>query len=162
MNKTENMNEVAPPGSSGSVRAMITKHGDKFDPKAKGKGKKMNPYAIAWAQHNKGAEWHYKEKKDKDTTKGKAPEKKEKFKDEDKPKKGKKKDKNKLKSFKEWAQERESTSSEILDEGMAKVSPDDISALTPFQLAQKVKHLPRPQGMGPLAYAVMLKMKQGE
>lgn len=157
MNKKENMNEVAPPGSSGSVRAMITKHGYKFDPKAKGKGKKMNPYAIAWSQHNKGAEWHYKEKGDKDTTKGKVPEKKEKFKDEDKPKKKKKK--GKLKSFKEWAQDRESKRPN-LTEGVAKVSSEDIAALTPFQLAKKVKNLPRPEGMGPLAYAVMLKMKQ--
>lgn len=160
MDKKENINEVAPPGSSGTVRAMIVKHGDKFDPNAKGKGKKINPYAIAWAQHNKGAEWHYKEKKDKDTTKGKVPKKKDKFKDEDKKKKGK--GKGKLKSFKEWAQEREYTSYQTIAEAVAEVSPEDIAALTPFQLAQKVKHLPRPQGMGPLAYAVMLKMKQGE
>jgi len=147
------INEVAPPGSSGSVRAMIKKHGDKFDPE--GKDGKLNPYAIAWAQHKKGAEWHYKEKKDKDTTKGKVPEKKKKFKDEDKPKKKKKK--GKLKTFKEWAAEKELP----LEEAMGP-SPDEIATLTPFQLAQKVKRMSRPNGMGPLAYAVMLKMKNKE
>ena len=140
---------------------MIKKHGDKFDPKAKGKGKKLNPYAIAWAQHKKGAEWHYKEKEDKDTTKGDVPEKKKKFKDKDKPKKDKKK-KKKLKSFKEWAAEREFPLEDEPVEIVEGVSPEDIASLTPFQLAQKVKHMPRPQGLGPLAYAIMLKMRRGE
>jgi len=31
----------------GTIRAMITKHPDKFDPEASGKGPKLNPYAIA-------------------------------------------------------------------------------------------------------------------
>jgi len=171
MDKQEKINEVAPPGSSGSVRAMILKHGDTFDPKASGKGKKLNPYAIAWAQHNKGAEWHYKEKKDKDTTKGKVPKKKEKFKDEDKPKKEKKhegkskKKKGKVKNFQEWVAAKETPPQEpfeLFDEVNVEVSAEDIAALTPFQLAQKVKNTSRPMGMGPLAYAIYLKSQQGK
>lgn len=71
----DKINEVAPPESSGSVRAMIVKHGDKFDVDAKGDGEKINPYALAWSQHKKGVNWKYKEKKDKDTTRGKVPKK---------------------------------------------------------------------------------------
>lgn len=135
-NMKKNINEVAPPGSSGSVRAMIVKHGDKFDPDSEGKGKKLNPYAIAWSQYKKGANWHYKEKGDKDTTKGKVPPKKKKY-------------KNECITFKEWVQ---------LKENNIKISPTEINALPPLELAKKTINIPKPQGVGPLAYAIMLKL----
>ena len=69
---TQWLNEMSPPGWSGSVRAMITKHPDKFD--SEGKDGKLNPYAIAWSQKKKKAKPHYKNQKT--STKGK-PEKKE-------------------------------------------------------------------------------------
>ena len=68
--------EVAPPGWEGTVTAMKEKHPDKFSVKSKGKGKKLNPYAIAWAMKKKDAKPHYKDKKGK-------PEKKEKYRNED-------------------------------------------------------------------------------
>jgi len=76
--------EYKPKAWKGTIRAMITKHPDKFDPEASGKGPKLNPYAIATAMKKKDATPHYKAQKT--TLKGK-PVKKEKYKDEDKPKK---------------------------------------------------------------------------
>lgn len=87
----------------GTIRAAITHHPEKFDPKASGKGSKLNPYAIFTALKKKGATPHYKSQET--TLKGK-PEKKEKYKDEDKPKKKSKK----RKSFKEWLEIREKNS----------------------------------------------------
>lgn len=48
----------APPGWKGSVKAM-KKHTSTFSTK-KG-SKKLNPFAIAWSMHKKGAKPHYKE-----------------------------------------------------------------------------------------------------
>jgi hypothetical protein len=69
----EVLQEVSPPGFHGTVRAMKTKHPEKFGPKAGTK----NPYALAWAMKNKGFEPHYKEQET--SMKGK-PELKKKFK----------------------------------------------------------------------------------
>jgi rubrerythrin len=76
--------EVSPAGWSGTVRAMITKHPDKFDSKSKGGGK-LNPYAIAHSMKKKGAKSHYEEMPKKDSRKGK-PRKKKKYKNEEKGK----------------------------------------------------------------------------
>jgi len=88
MAKKKKDKEYKPKAWKGTVRAMITKHPEKFDPKASGEGPKLNPYAVATAMAKKGHEPHYKSQKT--TLKGK-PVKKEKYKDEDKPKKKKKK-----------------------------------------------------------------------
>lgn len=62
--KKEWTNEVAPPGWSGTIKAMLRKHPDKFKRGAKaykpGKKRKMNPYEIAWAGFRKGYIPHYK------------------------------------------------------------------------------------------------------
>ena len=55
--------EVSPPGWSGTVKKMLSKHSDKF---GTGPGQ-LNPYAIAWSKHGKGQHAHkkpvkYKEK----------------------------------------------------------------------------------------------------
>lgn len=76
------LNEKAPEGWKGTVRAMLKHHPEKFDKDADGeKGGKMNPYALAWSVKKKGGEAHYK---DQESSKKGEPEKKEKFKDEDK------------------------------------------------------------------------------
>ena len=62
---SENLNEKAPPGWSGTVKAM-KKHGSKID----------NPFALAWYMKKKGDKPHYKPEK-----KGKEPELKEKYKE---------------------------------------------------------------------------------
>lgn len=68
---SEWLNEVSPPGWSGTVKAM-KKH----------KKEISNPFALAWHMKKKGAKPHYKPEKD-DSTKSKGkPEKKEKYKDE--------------------------------------------------------------------------------
>jgi len=77
----------------GTIRAMITKHPDKFDPDASGEGPKLNPYAIATAMKKKGAKPGYKPQKS--TLEGK-------------PKKKKVK-----KSFKEWLELREAASETV-------------------------------------------------
>jgi hypothetical protein len=79
-----NLNEKSPAGWSGTIRAMITKHPDKFGTE---KGK-LNPYAIAHSMKKKGAKPKYKEMPGKDSTKGKPQKKK------------------KHKSFKEWLENR--------------------------------------------------------
>jgi hypothetical protein len=79
------LNEVSPPGWSGTVKAM-KRHKD-ID----------NPWALSWYMKNKGDKAHYKPEKS-SKSKGK-PEKKTKYKDEDEPKK--------YKSFKEYVEERE-------------------------------------------------------
>ena len=70
---------------TGTERAMLSKHPDKFSKEAcKDKGKKSGklcPYAISASMEKKGDEPHYK--KQKTSLKGK-PEKKSEFKDEDK------------------------------------------------------------------------------
>lgn len=75
MSNDKKFSEVAPPGWSGTVRAMQTKHSDKFDKESKGQGGKINPYALAWSMKNKGAKSHYKQMPGKDSTKG-TPQKK--------------------------------------------------------------------------------------
>lgn len=54
----DKMLEEAPPGWKGSVKAM-KKHKDKFDTDDKSK---INPFALAWSMHKKGAKPHYKNK----------------------------------------------------------------------------------------------------
>lgn len=70
---------------TGTERAMLSKHPDKFSKEAcKDKGKKggkMCPYAITASMEKKGAKPHYE--KQESSLKGK-PEKKAEFKDEDK------------------------------------------------------------------------------
>ena len=72
---------------TGTERAMISKHPDKFSKEAckrKGKpkkGDKMCPYAISASMEKKGAEPHYKKQ---ETSKKGTPKKKEKYKNEDK------------------------------------------------------------------------------
>jgi hypothetical protein len=63
--------EDAPPGWKGTVKAM-KQHSDKFDADADSseRGGKMNPFAVAWSMHKKGAKPSYKDKEGK-------PEKKE-------------------------------------------------------------------------------------
>ena len=72
-------------GWKGTVRAMLTKHPDKFskDADSDDKGGKMNPWAIAHSMAKKGAKSHYKDQES--SLEGK-PEKKEKYKDEDEDK----------------------------------------------------------------------------
>jgi len=79
------INEVSPPGWSGTVAAMKQKHPELS------KGKDKNPYALAWWMKKRGAKPHYKEQPGKDSKSKKKPVKKEKYKHEDKPKKDKKK-----------------------------------------------------------------------
>jgi hypothetical protein len=88
-----NLNEVSPGGWSGTVAAMIQKHPELS------KGKKKNPWALAWHMKNKGAKSHYKEQPGKESQHPKEPVKKE-----DKPKKRKKKVKKSKKKgcFCEW------------------------------------------------------------
>lgn len=64
-------------GIKGTVRAAITKHPDKFDPKCKD-ANKLCPYAIFAAKKKEGFKPHYKDQES--TLKGK-PEKKEKYKE---------------------------------------------------------------------------------
>jgi hypothetical protein len=73
------MNEKSPKGWTGTVRAMIKNHPDKFDPNSDGKDGKINPYALAWSMDKKGHKPHYK--KTKSSTEG-NPVKKKKYKDE--------------------------------------------------------------------------------
>jgi hypothetical protein len=71
------MNEETKKGWKGTVRAMLTKHPDKFS--KDGEDGKMNPWAIAHSMANKGAKSHYKDQES--SLEGK-PEKKEKYKNE--------------------------------------------------------------------------------
>jgi hypothetical protein len=48
--------EACPPGFKGTVKAMKSKHPDKF---SKDEDKKINPYALAWSMKNKGMKSHY-------------------------------------------------------------------------------------------------------
>lgn len=69
------LNEVSPPGWSGTTKAM-KKYKDI-----------TNPFALSWWMKNKGAKAHYKPMKD-DSTKSKGePKKKRKYKGEKKRKK---------------------------------------------------------------------------
>ena len=90
----EEINEVSPPGFSGTVKAM-KKHPELTKGKTKS-GKDKNVFALAWYMKNKGDKPHYKPEKD-----GKEPEKKEKYKKEDEKKEDKKS------KFKEWLEERD-------------------------------------------------------
>lgn len=122
------INEKAPDGWKGTVRAMLTKHKDKFDKDADSKKDKkddkdgedkkdkkdgkINPFALANSMKKKGDEPHYK---DQESTKKGKPEKKEKFKDEDKKEKDKDDDKEEEKSesvslWQQWRTIRESNS----------------------------------------------------
>jgi len=85
-----NLDEVSPPGFSGTVKAM-KRHPELTKGKTK-KGKEKNVFALAWWMKNKGAKAHYKEMPGK-TSKAKGePKKKEKY-------------KNESLSFKEWLNE---------------------------------------------------------
>jgi len=84
-----NINEVSPPGWSGTTKAM-KKHKDKID----------NPWALSWWMKNRGSKAHYKPEPGDTSKSSKEPEKKEKYKDEDKKKK-------KHKSFKEFLEIRD-------------------------------------------------------
>lgn len=72
----ELLNEVSPPGFTGTVRAMLLHHPETF-----GDGG-LNAYAVAWSMYKKGNKSHYKDQKS--------------------SKKGKPKKKKDKKSFKEW------------------------------------------------------------
>ena len=74
------VNEETKKGWKGTVRAMITKHPDKFDADADSDDKdgKMNPWAIAHSMDKKGDKPHYKDQKS--SLEGK-PKKKEKYKE---------------------------------------------------------------------------------
>jgi hypothetical protein len=79
------LNEDSPKGWRGTIRAMLTRHPDRF---GTGPGK-LNPYALAWAMKKKGHKPGYEDQES--SLKGKP-----------KKKKGKKK----LKSFTEWCEEK--------------------------------------------------------
>jgi len=69
---------------TGTERAMLTKHSDKFDKEACKdgyEGDKMCPYAITASMEKKGAEPHYEKQ---ETSKKGKPKKKEEYKDEKK------------------------------------------------------------------------------
>lgn len=72
------VNEETKKGWRGTVRAMLTKHPDKFS--ADDEDGKLNPWAIAHSMANKGAKPHYKDQES--SLKGK-PKKKEKYKNEE-------------------------------------------------------------------------------
>jgi len=118
------LNEVSPKGWHGTVRAMVTKEKDKFDPEKKfkkgtkpKKGEKLNPWAVAWSMKKKGYKPHYEEQP---TSKKGKPKLKKKYKDEKKmdeylhsafPEKtgsgpGKPRSKKRMKTFREFLQEK--------------------------------------------------------
>jgi len=92
----ERRNEVAPPGWSGTVKAMLQRHPE-ID----------NPYALAWSMKNKGNKPHYKPMPDDSTLEPGTPRKKKKYEDEDKPKKRKKRKDEGFLSFREWLEVRQ-------------------------------------------------------
>ena len=160
--------EAAPPGFSGTVRAMQLHHPELFKDKSK------NAYALAWSMYKKGDTPSYKEMPKKDSRKGTPVKKKKKKKTDKKPakkpakkvvKKGAKKTpaKKKAKKFHEWAQERNLTSNlhPISEVAMNfnDLPPEELQKMSAFQIMQKMKGRQMPPGVDPFAYAVMIKHK---
>jgi len=161
-NNEELMSEVAPPGFSGTVRAMQSKHPELFGDKSK------NAYALAWSMYKKGDSPHYKEMPEKDSRKGtpvkkkKAKSKKKKVEKKSAKKSGKKPSTKKgVKKFNEWAQDRVPTPN-LQSEGAMNFNDlpkEDLQTMSAFQIMQKLKGRQLPPGVDPFAYAVMLKHK---
>ena len=130
------LNEVSPPGWSGTVAAMIQKHPELS------KGKKKNPWALAWHMKNKGAKPHYKEQPGKESKHPKNPVKKEKYKGE-KVKKGKKKKKKGC--FCEWLKVNHS---DFFEAEMGPGGPPKKSRQTGQRIPLQTGETQRPKGVG--------------